>query len=380
MIPEYQLAILLSKPYLDKKEKNFINQLINQNLNWSIIFKELRRHRISAIAYQHLATAELKDVIPNEFCTALKTEFEKNKSLQELYRSECIPFLKALQKNNIPFCLLKGVVLQELLYPKYTRIYKDIDILIQKNSYTDVSRILNLYGFSNEQNMCNVKRKRERIFLLLNTYEFPEFKKEIIKNGCNNYVNVDVQHSHALSSKMGYHVNNTDEIVTSQNISIDGEQFKCQNLQYLLIHLCTHAFGDAVTISEIILNKAFRLRNFGDIVGIVEKFSDSYLSDKFYDLVSKTNTIKPVYFCLYYCTQIYQVSDSFKQIVKNLEKQLTDYSFLNQYGFENGSSGVFNWKCNLENKLFSEESIIEVKKKAKNDIEKYANYDTRINI
>lgn len=380
MCIEYKLIILLSKPYLSYKEKEDLVNVSNSYLNWDLVYGKLKRHHIVSIAFCHLKTNKLEAVIPDEIFKKLYENFENNKLKQEVYLQEISPIFKELKNKKIKFCVLKGMVLQNLLYPKYSRTFRDIDIMICKNDYSQVRNILNQYGFSNDQDLNIVENKRERLFLLLNTYEFPEFKKKQIMGDQNINLHIDVQHSHMLATKMGYVIDVKNELKYCEEMIIENIKIYRQRLDYLLLNLCTHAFGDCTIVSEIILGKAFRLKCFGDIVGLVEKFSDFYLSNEFYDFIIKTNTIKPIYFCLYYCSKIYQVSNSFKQILKKLSNKLTDYSFINQYGFENGHDVVLNWECNLENKLFSEESIMEVKNKAKKDIEKYANYDTRINI
>ena len=378
MYLEYELIILLSKPQLSCKDKEVLLKLSNTNLNWKMIFEKLKRHRTISIAFYHLKINNLENIIPCEILKEFKEKFERYKVKQELYLQEINCIIKEFQKSHIKFCILKGMVLQELLYPINTRTYKDIDILINKNDYFEVCKILGEYGFFNNKDLSRIENKKERLFLLLNTYEFPEFKKELMVENQKFNLYIDVQHTHTLSNKMGYVIDSSNELNQSEDIIVNDVIFPRQRIDYLLLHLCTHTFGDCTTISEIVLGKAFRLRNFGDIFGLVEKYSDEYSSDCFYDLVRQTHTIKPVYFCLYYCTQIYQVSNAFKKIIKKLENQLTDYSFINQYGFENGSDGVLNWECDLVSKLFSDESINEVKKNAKNNIKKYSNYDTRI--
>ena len=136
------------------------------------------------------------------------------------------------------------------------------------------------------------------MFLLLNTYEFPKFQKEVIVNNQNIKLYIDVQHMHTLAKKMRYDINTLEELQCCEEIVVGDVKFNCQRLDYLLIHMCTHTFGDCTTISEILLEKAFRLKNFADIVSLVEKYSYIYLSNDFEKLVKKLKT--GGYFCCLY--------------------------------------------------------------------------------
>lgn len=380
MCYEYDLIILLSKPWLNKQEESTLVDIVKKVLDWDLIYDKLQRHRIVPIAYHHIKTNKLELYIPRKILNTIKKEFETNKIKQEVYFEEVKPIFKEFKKSNLKFCVLKGVVLQELLYPKFTRMFKDVDILIYKEDYGEVLKILKKYDFSNEQDSSIKRNKRERVFLLLNTYEFPNFNKEIIVNNQSIKLQIDLQHMHTLATKMKYSIETLEELKCSEEMVVNKIKINRQRLDYLLIHLCTHTFGDCTTISEIVLKKAFRLRNFADIVSLADMFSSFYLSDDFYELVKKTNTAQPVYFCLYYCKQIYQVSELFAKIVEKIGSLLSDYKFLEQCGFEDGVDRVIVWEAPLMDKMFSEESINEVKEKAKNSIKKYACYDTRFDI
>ena len=62
----------------------------------------------------------------------LAKEFEVNKLKQEIYFKELRMIFEKFKNRNIKYCILKGVVLQKLLYPEYARFFKDIDVLICK--------------------------------------------------------------------------------------------------------------------------------------------------------------------------------------------------------------------------------------------------------
>lgn len=375
LMQEYQFIIYLSKPFWSEKESDTLYTLIEHPLNWTLVSNLIKRHRIAPIAYYNLQKNKLSEMLPSGLFQELQEQYQNNEEKQRQYWKECSPVFQALEKANIQYCALKGVVLQEILYPPYTRDYNDMDVLIQRDDYPTVWKIFNRYGFSNNQDLNQLKNKRERLFLLLNTYEFPKFEKV---TDVQNKVYIDLQHTHTLAKKMGYCVNSSDEVNAVETMMVENIPVRRQNLNHLLIHLCTHAFGDSATISELVLHKGFRLKSFGDIVGLAEKYITAYQSDDFYNTVMQTNTIKPVYFCLYYCMQLYQVSDAFIEITKRLEEALTDLSFLNQYGVENGTDGVFDWDCSPEERFFSMDSVNEVREQAKCKIEKYSDYDTRL--
>lgn len=369
---EQQIVVILSNPLLN--DENNLLEILTHTLNWNFIYEQVLRHKIVSLAYYRLQ--HLVENVPSDFLNKLKLLYDKNKQKQCDYLNECFPIYNEFNNQGLKYCVLKGPILQELIYPPFTRMYNDFDILIQRTDYLFFKSILNKYDFFNENDNCNTKKERERLFLFLNTYEFPAFKKILCDD---NKLYIDLQHDYTLSKQLNYNIDIAKEMNLSSSMIINSTTISYQNLLYLLIHLCTHEFGDSVTISEIISNKAFRLRNFGDIVGLVEKYINKFCNSDFYELVKDTKTVMPVYFCLYYCTQLYNVSKQFKTILEELDKVITDFSFLNQYGFENGTNGIHTWKCSFEDRLFSKKSVDEVNENSKEFIKRYSEYDTRIN-
>lgn len=369
---EQQIIVILSNPLLN--DENNLLEILTHTLNWNFIYEQVLRHRIGPLAYYRLQ--HLVESVPSDFLNKLKLIYDKNKQNQCDYLNECLPICNEFNSQGLKYCVLKGPILQEIIYPPFTRLYNDLDILIQRENYLFFKKILNKHDFFYENNKYNTEKERERLFLLLNTYEFPAFKKVLCDD---NRLYIDLQHDYTLSKQLNYSIDIDKEMNLSSSMIINSTTISYQNLLYLLIHLCTHEFGDSVTISEIISNKAFRLRNFGDIVGLVEKYINEFRNSDFYELVKSTKTIMPVYFCLYYCTQLYSVSKQFKTIVEELGKEITDFSFLDQYGFENGKDGIHTWKCSFEDRLFSKKSVGEVNETSKEFIKRYSKYDTRIN-
>jgi len=374
MTLEHQLVILFSKPIWHDADKEKHEFLECQQLNWGNVFSQLILHKLSSLAYHHIIQYGLtKNSIPRSIMSNLENAYKIVEMQQLLISKEVIVLCERMNEAKIRYCALKGFVLQNILYPPNTRPSSDVDFFINRDDYPKASEIAVALGFESENISPNNMTKQERLYLLLNTYEFPEFVKKIDSVFLKKIL-LDFQHSYSFFRQLGYTTKVENEL--DSTISMENE-VKCQTNSDLFIHLCTHTFGDSIVISEIVDHKAFKIRSFADIYGFLDKFEVEINEVQLIQKVINTNTIMPVYFCLHYCKEIYGATEKLETLLELLRPSIDDINFVNMCGMENGMEKAMVWDCSLEEKLFDRRSVDKVKTAYAPLLERYAKYDNR---
>jgi hypothetical protein len=376
MTKEHQLLILLSKAVWHKVDVAVFERLIATRLNWDIVFTQIVMHKIAALAWYHIQKYSASKYIPWVLQKSLMDASKIVELQQKLTDQALLNVCLELKNAKIQYCILKGFVLQKILYPAFTRESNDTDILINRNDFTRVSTALRQVGFDGEDKNGGMT-KRELKHLMLNTYEFPKFIKET-ENPLIPEIKLDFQHNYSFSRQFNYAINVREEL--SRAICLEGTHIYYQDIIDLLIHQCTHAYGDCVVISEVSKHKAFRLRSYSDIFGLLDMFDSKIDNMLFTDQVIRTNTILPVFFCLYHCTQIFGGTDKINSILLLLKPYVVDDQFIFQCGIENGCEKNMRWDCSLEEKLFNWRSVDKVTAAYAELLERYAKYDNRMRL
>jgi hypothetical protein len=376
MLLENKLVILLSKMILVKEDIKTLESILKDSVDWEIVVKQLKMHKITALAHYNLYINELLYIIPRNVKKILEMQYYENKHKQETFDEHFLPICSKFQSNGIKYCVLKGYILQKILYPAHTRYYNDIDVLIQRDSYPLVMELLNDLGYFSEKSVLKSMNRKEEIYLLLNTYELPQFIKEVDNEKCK-LIKIDLQHQYSFYKQYQYNVEVEKEL-QFPNYFINNEVIiPYQPYHELLIHLCAHAFGDSTVVSEIAMGKAFRLRSFADIYSFLSKFEDKIDNIKFVQEVISRKVVMPVYFCLYYIQEIFGTIQKANKLLKMLKLELQDESFLFRCGIENGFKNSVIWEETLEGKLFNATSIKDVENRFAILLKDYSQYDNR---
>jgi hypothetical protein len=128
------------------------------DINWELIYQFIIRHRI----WYQAAQSAIFSHMPNNLQKKLEQYCNKNKFQLIQITAETARIAKALQHQNLQHCFIKGVVLNQLLYPTiYARPCKDIDVWVASDDYD--AAILQLKNLNYKQIIPN--------------YELTNFKK-----------------------------------------------------------------------------------------------------------------------------------------------------------------------------------------------------------
>ncbi|MFB3925660.1 MAG: nucleotidyltransferase family protein [Syntrophales bacterium] len=118
------------------------------NLDWDYIIVRCAAEKIPALVYYHLRERKLADTIPEESRHALETAYRDGLRRNLSILGQLKGVLIQLQKNEIPFIMLKGIALAENVYPRLAlRPVSDIDILVRRCDVPRVDRTLAALGY-----------------------------------------------------------------------------------------------------------------------------------------------------------------------------------------------------------------------------------------
>ena len=375
MTTEQQVVVLLSKIEFSQNDLSYFNSIKN-SLDWNFIFTQLFSHKLMQIAYHNLTVNNLFDAVPVKICGYLENQFEQTLTLQRLLLEETKIITNKLKTNNIDFLFLKGTFLANAVYPFGTRKSNDIDIFINKESYSVVRECLLELGFLDSLNDEHISLNDK--YLILLTYEYPEFTRQVN----SHKLVVDVQHTYQFARQFNYIIDFNSEFKRSTNICIDNNKIPVQSIYDLILHLCSHTFGNCTVVSEVCLGEAMSIRQFADIYNCIYKFIDKFDVDKFIALVYNKNMQLQIAYCFFYILKLYQFD--YKTPTFNKAKDIYSKVFNNQIehfenicGLENGIENIFFWEDTFENKFFEFDSYATVCNHFKNTIKEYSIYDSR---
>ncbi len=236
LINKYSARILSSYEelffYLDSN-KNKINQLK--------LLKNIKKHKLinfidsDQTSYQFLP----------QYVSKLKylKNFHKISALNYLIYIKEIT--RILTKANIPFILLKGVVLSKLIYGDlYSRYSQDIDIFIDKNNLLKTIDIFlkNNYKIRDFNNQIFKNNK------ILKYISWVDYSLEFENNMLTRNFQID------LHWDLSYMRRDIPNFVESWNkrstLNIDGNNVQTLSTLHNFIHLCAHSAKDSWMIKR----------------------------------------------------------------------------------------------------------------------------------
>lgn len=166
-----ELIVALARKCINKEK---VKTLLEDNIEINILKKELECHKLSSVAYYHIA----------QFPT-IRTRFFTNEKAYDLIKliidsryEESRYVQSLLHKYNIETIILKGPAYSENIYEnKYFRFFADVDFLIHTDNAIKAHRILLNNGYIvcnpekeeyNEEHLSNRLEQWEHLFVYLN--------------------------------------------------------------------------------------------------------------------------------------------------------------------------------------------------------------------
>ena len=342
--------IILSKDTLTRNETSCLNLFFSCQNRWNDFLELLSFHRLLARAYSHIIQNDFTFVLPRHIYQVLQNQYYLSNYRTLMFKNKMLPVLDIMNKNNIPYCVIKGCTLMKDIFPYTIRESRDIDILIHKKDYHIVDELLRSFGYiQGEYNFKEQKIQKSRydeIAYLIDTHQTLPYCL-ITGDQLFPVIKIDIQFEFNLQKRMNYFVD-YDKVIEKRKRITDPET----NIYVLdpfdnFLMLCTHLYGEAVIFSEICKGKDLQLSKIADIFQWLQKYAKDYCWDTQSKTIMEYNVQIPVAYSLYLVHIVYQL-----EIAKTILDKMgvIDYSFVDYY--YNESNELTQWDKPVLERMF----------------------------
>ena len=115
--------------------------------------------------------------------------------------------------------------------------------------------------------------------------------------------------------------------------------------EFMLIHMCLHAYYDMNSIYILYKSYSYRLKYFVDIYGFIKRGNVSW--KRFRDICRVYKIEKYVMYIFYYTSVVFND----ESLLTITELEVPDSNFLRRFGLD--SEGTFTWEETFMERLFS---------------------------
>jgi len=331
---ENALVLELCKFVAPDKEK--IETLMEQTLNWPYILGQLLFHRMGGAAYYVLRECGLLGKINREVRNSLKIIYDSGKTKSESFKtalSELAEIMNSRSNENswqnadFPYSLLKGAYLVSL-YPNGLRTSNDIDVLINQEDISKLEALLKSAGFTqgNIRNGVFLSASRAEILSSrMNRGETVPFIKQINLSGME-YLEIDVNFS--LDHKTKQSGNAVTALLKNATPLIKTENGNLLTLSPVdfLIHLCCHLYKEAAVYAWVEMERDLSLYKFADIYLLLNKWTDSGLYTDLAVNIGEYGLNRECYYAFLRTKDLFSIENAkLDELLINIKPNDTDY-------------------------------------------------------
>lgn len=331
-----------------KPNKDKIENLMQESLDYPYILGQLLFHRMGGVAYYTLKECELLGRVNREFRNSLKAIYDISLEKADSLETAIQNMVDTFEKIDFPYAMLKGALLVQI-YPKGLRTSNDLDILLDHKDITALSNILKDAGFSqgNIRNGDFVPATRSEIISSrMNRGETVPFIKKVNLPKMP-YLELDINFS--LDYKA---IGNSEEV----DIFLEGRKPLIQNKLFtlapddFLIHLCVHLFKEATVINWVEMGRDLSLYKFCDIYLFVDRYMNTQFSEEIKNAVFKYGLQKECYYAFYHTQKLFDIQNyNFDQLINSIKPK--DVTFMNEIIVPRDEK-VYTYKMNFEDWIF----------------------------
>ena len=322
---EQELLILASRlTFKDEEKKKIIEYSLDAKLKWFEFFKMALYHKTATLCWNNIVMFAPTVVIPTYLYYFIRYGKREIKLQNEMFVSEFENVLQALNSNNITAIPVKGCRFVKTLYEcDGTRFMGDFDLLIRKSDSAKISSIMDSMGYKQgkidfEKNEILPLGRAEEIKWKMSVSNLAPYYK-MTGDECNPFFKFDFRHS-------------LDDNLETESIEKIIDYYENNGVvlpAHLLIHLCTHFYGEAKRTVSIFLSKDFNIIKLTDIREFVLHNMDENEWNIAIDFAKEYALEKHVYFTLYYLSLIFD--DGYEEPI--MEKlNIENKDFLGSYG------------------------------------------------
>lgn len=273
------------------KDNSRLEQLLNKNsIDWSLFIDQSIKHKLLPLAWVVLNRCEnFEEKIPFYIREFMSNFFLTNKYRIGMYKKNINLIAKILNDNNINFAMVKGLVLESLIYNNDNiKVISDIDILIDISDYDKVCNLLEHHNITSGKYdyrtfKVNQHDRKKELFYRLTKDHLPDHVIETNDINCP-VIKIDI------STNCDWIERNKTEMLKGprSNLNISDSYLvnildHTSNFVYMALHLHRHAWS----YRFIERNISIRMSMFNDLVMYwnvfkheIKKYIHTFLEDK----------------------------------------------------------------------------------------------------
>jgi hypothetical protein len=320
-----------------------------RNDSTSMLLRYPQNESLLELAYQHEVGLLIGDKMQLERSQRLANQIFKQKNLKRYHENfiHFDPVAVEFGKSQVEYIITKGIYASQTAYiDEGYRRSDDLDVIINREDYTKVKEILHTYGYiqgvydSTTKTLKEFSRQQE-LFYLSYTQQSAPFLKET-GNDLVPVVNLDLNFQIYWNESDVWDISKL--LSNSQEFIYKGFKVKTFQDEYMLLHMCLHAYFDMNSIYILYKSYAYRLKYFADIYGFITRSSISW--EKFRLICIEYNVEKYIMYIFHFTARVFQ--DESLLTISGLEMPNND--FLNRFGLDN--EGSFTWTESFMERLF----------------------------
>lgn len=340
---EYELILIILKHNSQSKVKEILTR---DDVDWEKLFQLIVDHKIFSSVFKCL-----EPYIPKKFNQLYQSSELLNKIHIDYNIKELGKIASEANKKGVDIVLVKGLSLSKIIYDyKYSRVFGDIDILVNEESIPIMEKLMFELGYSRkldsaDEHLSTEYRKmvleedNTTIFNLSHDNHEVSYKKKI-----NNLVEVHVEIKRATSSIPKKHIHNF--LYTTQTIAIDNFKVNTLDNVHTLIHLFSNTYHNTENI--LFWGGNANLRDYFDTYHFLRKFHKNIDLDNFITLCNHYNVMHKVVYILKNLNELFS-DDIFDEIINIIKQKGINIDSLNS---------IVTWENSFVERIFSNKTDI----------------------
>lgn len=294
---EDRLLVLLSRITLTDIDEMLVIKNLTDEINWSNFINEISKHSVYSIVLHNLKKICSKYKMIELFAQIEKVANFKKVELflklkDELYLKELELLSKNFEENDIKVVLLKGMIINKLIYNKKHRDYSDIDLLIKSNDIVILHKILTKLGYIAMYDN-NIVDLNDIITISKNSIkQICDYKKK-------NFITFSID-IHNADNEFEFLNDIYDSAIQIENNLYSPTLFD------IFIYACQHAWRHYPFLFRMVNQNSFL--QLKDLMDIRESYLQIYNEGKEEDLFKRVNNLDALYIVnemLYLTSRIY---------------------------------------------------------------------------
>ncbi len=146
--PEIHLIISLARIHIGPKEKQRIENLLAEALDWAFFVDTADQHRVLPLVYRNIAE-NFSTVVPTYVLDRLRNWFHQNTIHNKVFERELSRISEYFKRFKIPIIFFKGPISAISIYDNIAlRQFNDLDLLVHENDYYRAQNALSRLGYN----------------------------------------------------------------------------------------------------------------------------------------------------------------------------------------------------------------------------------------